>query len=178
MSGAVVSGHRKAGIAGLVVALAVGLAACKPAPRGVVTLIGDSNLTNSAAWLVDAFNTRDNGYVEYVLATSGTTIRFPDCAVSLPPNTVCTSYNFWKVRLATAWPRVNTDVIVVELGINDAGQLGTPDSMGYSGYDAKVDWFMGLLPPNKPVLWTNLPCVIEPTSENSQFAGRDFASAA
>jgi lysophospholipase L1-like esterase len=158
---------RKAGIAALVIALAFGLVACKPRARGVVTFIGDSNLEGAATALVDTLNTRDNGYVEYFLGTTGTMIRTPDCASNLPAGTSCTTYNFWKVRLGHALSQVNTDAIVVELGINDAAQLGARDGPGYSFYDEKIDWFMALLPSDKPVLWTNLPCAIEPTDHKT-----------
>jgi hypothetical protein len=51
--------------------------------------------------------------------------------------------------------------LVNDLGINDTGKLGTATTPGYADYGQKIDWFMNSVG-GKPVLWTNLPCAIEP----------------
>lgn len=65
------------------------------------------------------------------------------------------------------WPDVIKDLppveaIVVQLGINDAAARGTESTPGYGNFGPKIDWFMELIPGGVPVLWSNLPCDLEP----------------
>jgi hypothetical protein len=126
--------------------------------RGVVTLVGDSNLLLASQSVNGLLANRDNGYVPVFLPHVGAGIRTRACYTS-----PCTIY-YWETRLAEALPRVDSDAIVVNLGVNDTHSAGTPSSPGYAAYDAKVDWFMGLLPDGVTVLWTNLPCQILPAT--------------
>jgi hypothetical protein len=119
--------------------------------RATIALVGDSNLELAATSLGLAANAHDPTYLFVDAARKGAAIRYP-------------SSNFWKVRL-TQLERV--DGYVVNLGINDAGVAAISDGRGFSGYRAKVDWMMGLMPRSKPVWWTNLPCAIEPASTRS-----------
>jgi len=131
--------------------------------RGVVLFVGDSNVTLSSAQIVaeTTWETHlDDGYVPVLAARVGASIRTPDCIVVKG----CTTYNYWQIRLAALLKRVHPNAIVNNLGINDTASLGTPTTRGYAAYGAKIDWFMRLLPPGVPVLWTNLPCTIEPKS--------------
>jgi len=57
--------------------------------------------------------------------------------------------------------KINFDAYVIGLGINDAGVLGNTNSRGYADYGTKIDYMMKLLPTNRHVLWTNLPCSLE-----------------
>ena len=135
-----------------------------PANRGAdrvaaaVTLVGDSNITFGSTQIAIALTQRDSPYAVVDLARGSTTIRSSDCPIGL---TTCPTYNFWRTRLDEANARIATDAYVVDLGINDTAALGTPTSRGYAGYPAKIDWMMHLFA-GKPVLWTNLPCAIEP----------------
>ncbi|MDQ1383264.1 MAG: hypothetical protein QOG65_643, partial [Actinomycetota bacterium] len=143
-------------------ALALGLSACNAHVRGVVVVIGDSNIVQGSTSLTSALSNRDNGYVPVLFARGGGAIRQPDCQAIETLKQPCTTYNFWKIRLSEGLPKINGDAYVVELGINDTINPGTPTTNGYSGYDGKIDYLMALLPSDKPVLWTNLPCAIEP----------------
>jgi hypothetical protein len=123
-----------------------------------VTLVGDSNITLGSTQIAIALTQRNSPYAVVDLARGSTTIRSSDCALGL---TKCSTYNFWRTRLAEANARIATDAYVVNLGINDTENRGTPTSRGYAGYPAKIDWLMHLFR-GKPVFWTNLPCRIEP----------------
>jgi hypothetical protein len=129
--------------------------------RGVVLFVGDSNITLGSA-AIDVTLTwgqhNDNGYVPVLASRAGSMIRTPDCLNSPTP---CTTFDYWKLKLATIMPKVNADVIVNDLGINDTATSGTATTPGYAYYGQKIDWFMELVG-GKPVLWTNLPCAIEP----------------
>src|SRR5262249_43275710 len=87
----------------------------------------------------------------------GASIRTYDC---LDP-TGCTTTDYWKTKLASLAGKVVPDAIVNNLGVNDTLQMGQPTTPGYNAYDQKIDWFMALAD-GRPVLWTNLPCTIEP----------------
>jgi hypothetical protein len=130
--------------------------------RGVVLFVGDSNITLGAAaidWTLTWMQHNDNGYVPVLASRVGAAIRTPDC---LDP-TSCTHFNYWKLKLATILPKVDSDMIVNDLGINDTKEQGSATTPGYSHYDQKIDWFMSLVN-GKRVLWTNLPCAIEPAA--------------
>jgi hypothetical protein len=129
--------------------------------RGVVLFVGDSNITLGAAtidWDLTWKSHNDNGYVPVLAARVGAGIRTLDC---IDP-TGCTTYDYWQVKLAELSSKVQPDAIVNNLGINDAISPGTLATTGYASYGKKIDWFMSLVPPTIPVLWTNLPCMIEP----------------
>ena len=127
---------------------------------GVIALVGDSNMTFASAKIVWEFNWLQhtyNGYTPLFMSYVGAGIRTPDC-VSNP----CSSNNFWQIKFAETWPKVKPDVVVVNLGINDAKILGTSSTKGYSYYGQKIDWLMQKMPIGKKVLWSNLPCNLEP----------------
>jgi hypothetical protein len=134
------------------------LGACKAQVRGVITIVGDSNVVAGASALTHALSNRDNGYLPVLAAHDGAVIRESSC------DQPCTDTNFWAVRLADTEAKVQTDVFVVELGINDAVDPGTPTTVGYAAYDEKIDYLMGAIPTSTPVLWTNLPCALEPSN--------------
>jgi hypothetical protein len=128
--------------------------------RGVVLFVGDSNVTLAAGNIesVLAWNTHsDNGYVPVMASRVGAAIRTYDC---LNP-TGCTTTDYWKTKLASLASKVVPDVIVNDLGVNDTSQAGQLTTPGYDHYGQKIDWFMALTG-GRPVLWTNVPCSIEP----------------
>jgi hypothetical protein len=127
----------------------------------VVSFVGDFNITLSSTQIAIAFTRRDAPYAVVDLARSGAAIRSPDCAWRAWTATPCPTRNFWRTRLAEANAKIATDAYVVDLGVNDTAAPGTATSRGYAGYPAKVDWMMHQFG-GKPVLWTNLPCAIEP----------------
>ena len=142
----------------IVAALLVG---CRPNVRGVILMIGDSNLVQAATATTNTIETLDNGYVPVFAATAAATIRYSDCTKSVH----CTTFDFWKIRLGQLLKKVQPDGVVIELGLRDSGAPGTDGGPGYTGYDAKLDYMMQLLPAGVPVWWTTLPCDIEPTIE-------------
>jgi hypothetical protein len=127
----------------------------------VVSFVGDFNVTFGSTQIAIAFTRRDAPYAVVDLGRSGAAIRSPDCAWRAWVATPCPTNNFWRTRLAQANAKIATDAYVVNLGINDTAFPGTPTGRGYTGYPAKIDWMMHLFA-GKPVLWTNLPCAIEP----------------
>lgn len=130
--------------------------------RGVVLFVGDSNITLGAAainWMLTWQEHPNNGYVPVLAPRVGSAIRTPDC---LDPND-CTTFDYWRLKLATILSKVDADAIVNNLGINDTARPGTNTTPGYDNYGLKIDWFMNLVG-GKRVLWTTLPCVIEPES--------------
>lgn len=150
-------------LAGVLVAGAVAAGAATTSnarTRGVVLFVGDSNVALGAGeidWTLTAQDHFDNGYVPVFASRIGATIRTPDCLDA----TNCTTFNYWKLKLASVSPKVNADAIVNDLGINDTVTPGTATTKGYSNYDQKIDWFMGLVG-GRYMFWTNLPCGIEP----------------
>lgn len=138
--------------------------------RGVVLYLGDSNVALGGKWPVwdltngDGsllnFDHLDNNYIPVFVSRSGSGIRTRDCKQS--EQSTCTTYDFWKLKLAGAFTKVQPDAIVTELGINDALTQGTATTTGYMSYGKKIDWFMSLIPASTPVYWTNLPCAVEP----------------
>jgi hypothetical protein len=147
------------GVVITVLALSPGLAACDAHVRGLIPIIGDSNVVLGATYITQGMSDRNNGYVPVMFGTSGSSIKTPDCG-----NPPCATNNFWGIRLGEGLPKMQSDALVVELGVNDAKDAGTADGPGYTNYDAKIDYLMGLLPTDKPVFWTNLPCSLEPSS--------------
>jgi hypothetical protein len=77
----------------------------------------------------------------------------------VPPNP-CNQY-LWQTKIQDTAGVSDADAYVVDLGINDTLSPDDALSVGYSHYPMKIDWLMRLFG-NKPVLWTNLPCEIEP----------------
>lgn len=132
--------------------------------RGVIMFAGDSNIyLNSfgiAAVLSGPGAHGDNGYVPVLASRPGVALRSPDCLVTAG----CTTGDYWKVKLAGILPKIQADAYVTNLGINDTGSAGTATGVGYYSYSKKIDWFMQLIPAGKLVIWTNLPCSIEPPS--------------
>ena len=134
--------------------------------RAVVLFVGDSNETfgaNRIVWTLTWNDHNDNGYIPVMASRVGAGIRTPDC---LDP-TSCSTNDYWQVKLGELGARVQPDVIVNNLGINDTESPGTQTTLGYANYSKKIDWFMSLVPPTTPVLWTNLPCSIEPADRAS-----------
>jgi hypothetical protein len=169
---------RKLGALFALATLSFGVSACNAHVRGVVVVIGDSNVVESATSFTNTLSNRDNGYVPVLFAHDRGAIRETDCQATEQTNQPCTTYDFWKIRLQEGLPKIDGDAFVIELGVNDTASPGTPTTTGYSGYDGKVDYLMALLPSDKPVLWTNLPCPIEPSSRQRGCAAVNAALAA
>ncbi len=130
--------------------------------RAVVLFVGDSNVTLAAGNIesVLEWNTHsDDGYVPVIASRVVAGIRTYDCLASTP----CATTDYWKTRFASLAGRVDPDVIVNDLGINDTGLAGQLTTPGYYRYAQKIDWFMALAD-GRPVLWTDLPCTIEPAA--------------
>jgi hypothetical protein len=156
------------------------LGAAWAAPRGssgrvraVAVMLGDSNETLPATEVADQLLNRDNGYALVNIARPGATIRAPDCAGT---DQTCATYDFWQHRVADARARIDPDAWVVDLGINDTVRAGSANGPGYSNYAAKIDWLLAQLGKAR-VLWTNLPCKIEPASRARGCAAVDAALA-
>jgi hypothetical protein len=129
--------------------------------RGVVLLVGDSNITISSlqiVWLMTLTKHFDDAYTPIFASRVGSTIRTRDC----PEGTACDTYNYWQIKLRETLSQIEPNAIVNDLGINDTAAVGTETTPGYAFYGRKIDWFMRLVPTATPVLWTNLPCAIEP----------------
>jgi hypothetical protein len=144
--------------------------------RAVVLFVGDSNETfgaNRIVWTLTWDDHNDNGYIPVMASRVGAGIRTPDC---LDP-TSCSTNDYWQVKLGELGARVQPDVIVNNLGINDTESPGTQTTLGYANYSKKIDWFMSLVPPTTPVLWTNLPCSIEPADRASGCATVNYSLA-
>ena len=146
----------------LVGAAAVGapLTSGNASTRAVVLFVGDSNVTLAAQnidWVLTWDTHSDNGYVPVMASRVGATIRTYDCV----DPTGCTTTDYWRTKLASLAGKVVPDVIVNNLGVNDARLAGGLETPGYSNYGKKLDWFMALTE-GRQVLWTNLPCTIEP----------------
>jgi hypothetical protein len=138
--------------------------------RAVVMFVGDSNialngkypvwdLTNGDGTILN-YDHLDNNYIPVFAARSGAGIRTKDCKQN--ELSTCTTYDYWKLKLAGAFTKIQPDAIVTDLGINDALTQGTATTQGYMSYGKKIDWFMSLVPANTTVFWTNLPCAVEP----------------
>jgi hypothetical protein len=132
--------------------------------RATVAFIGDSNIVFGFGEISTEMTPSEIGYVPINLAAARASIRWNGCrktGVGPPcPDPGFTDY--WKVRIPQVVDTVEPDAFVVALGINDAGTPGTATTTGYSGYDGKIDYLMRLLPRDRPVRWTNLPCSLEP----------------
>jgi hypothetical protein len=125
--------------------------------RGVVLFVGDSNVTLAAQAIEMALTLKDDHYVPVLASRMGARIRSADCLVV----STCTTFDYWRYKLASLNNKVNADVIVNNLGINDTAVPGTATTPGYAFYGRKIDWFMSLVR-GKPVFWTTLPCALEP----------------
>jgi len=62
------------------------------------------------------------------------------------------------------------DLYAANAGVDTGAELrsvtfvrGTATTTGYAGYEGKIDYFMELVPSSAVVLWSNLPCAIEPS---------------
>lgn len=142
--------------------------------RAVVLFAGDSNIVRGATqivWTMTWKDHNDNAYVPVFASRVGATIRTPDC---LDPSS-CTTTDFWKTKLSETFSKINPDVVVTDLGVNDTTTSGTATTPGYGNYGQKIDWFMRLIPSNKPVLWTNLPCNQLPPSVYNGCQNVNFA---
>ena len=128
--------------------------------RGVVTLVGDSNIVFGSFYLNAFMTPSEAGYVPVYLAAGGAAIRWNGCLFGPCPDRARTDY--WATRIRQARESVDSDAYVVELGINDTFTPGGVTSRGYAFYGQKIDYIMQLLPRRRPVLWTTLPCRIEP----------------
>jgi hypothetical protein len=146
--------------------------------RGVVLFVGDSNITLSTQaveWGLTYGDHFDNGYVPVMASRVGASIRTPDCGATVDK---CMTTDYWKLKLAGLLPKVTPDAIVNDLGVNDSWTAGTQNSTGYSFYNAKIDWFMALLPADTPVFWTNLACDILPKARETGCKMVNYALAA
>lgn len=134
--------------------------------RGVVLFVGDSNVTKAGSALNVQLTSSGDRYIPVFASRSEFSIRNPVCPMSSgadEPSCDRTNGNYWSGRLPIVLAKVKPDAIVVELGINDAREVGTCTTPGYSCYGPKIDWLMRLLPA-VPVIWTNLPCAMEASS--------------
>src|SRR4051794_524802 len=130
--------------------------------RAVVLFVGDSNVSLGAGpidWVLTSQDHNDNGYIPVMASRFGAGIRTPDC---LETTTPCPTADYWATKIGEILAKVRPDAIVSDLGINDAVSTGTLTSLGYGSYTKKIDWFMSVVPSTTPVLWTNLPCGLEP----------------
>jgi len=136
--------------------------------RAEIAFVGDSNFVRGSGAFVQGLDVGQPGKSDHVDNNSlllfavrpGAGIRTIDC----PYRSNCATHDYWKAKLSTLFAKATPDAIVTDLGINDGLWPGSPDSLGYMDYAQKIDWFMGLLPSDRPVLWTNLPCAVEPTN--------------
>lgn len=137
--------------------------------RAVVVYLGDSNILYGSAEFNDETywgyngNRLNNTYTNVFLTRPGARIKTPDCINAAN----CTTYDYWKIKLAEILPKIKPDAIVINLGINDALLAGSAGGPGYSYYGQKIDWLMAKIPATSKVFWTNLPCAIEPTNLNT-----------
>jgi hypothetical protein len=129
----------------------------KPGARAIVAFVGDSNITFGASAIATGLSARDDAYVAVDFAQPSTVIKSRDCFF----DTRCNRPYLWPDRLGATTGRIVPDVYVVDLGIKDAHVPGTAASFGYGGYAAKIDWLMPLFG-STPVVWSTLPCEIEP----------------
>jgi hypothetical protein len=139
--------------------------------RALVAVVGDSNISLGGRALVRDLTRGTGGvlnadhltgsYVPLFVGVPGAGIRTPTCPASTP---MCAGNDFWKAKLGPTFARARVDAVVSNLGVNDAFQPGTATTIGYAGYDDKIDSFMRLVPRTAVVLWTNLPCAIEPAT--------------
>jgi hypothetical protein len=143
--------------------------------RATIMFVGDSNIERALTALGIALTDRDEAYELVDVARAGTGIRSFDCPRT---DSACPTGDYWKSRLPDALQHAAPDGYVVDLGINDTVAPGTATTPGYADYAQKIDWLMRLLPPSKPVWWTNLPCAIEPTARATGCAAVDAALAA
>jgi hypothetical protein len=133
--------------------------------RGTIAFVGDSNLLYGGTALDLTLADRGASYIVVNASRSGATIRSHGGA-------------FWKSRLTALNRSVNADAYVVNLGINDTAAAGTETTNGYSFYGKKVDWLLGRLEPAVPVIWSNLPCTVEPEARATGCAAVNKALAA
>jgi hypothetical protein len=125
--------------------------------RGVITFVGDSNESLAASSIELTIGNGDQPYAAVFLARPGAQIRTGDCPIGVR----CATHNFWQRRINDANAAIKTGAYVVNLGINDTTGPGSPTGPGFGEYGAKIDWLMSLVK-GRTVLWTNLPCSIEP----------------
>jgi hypothetical protein len=118
-------------------------------PAGTVAFVGDSNLLIGGTALDLALSDRLRGYLVVNSARSGAAIRSH-------------GGGFWDARLAGLKRAIDADAYVVNLGINDTASPGSMDGAGYGNYGKKIDWLLSRIDAKVPVLWSNLPCEIEP----------------
>jgi len=124
--------------------------------RSTVLFVGDSNITRGAGEISTVFTTRTDGaHLPVVGSRSGMGIRGYG-PTNCPDG--CTASDYWKLRIPNMTASVDPDVVVVNLGVNDAPIIGTPTGLGYGNYAAKIDWLMSQFPVGVPIIWTNLPC--------------------
>ena len=123
--------------------------------RGVVALVGDSNIVLGATSISGKMTASEIGYVPVILSAGGASIRWNGCLFGPCPDPTATDY--WATRISQTRERMNPDAYVLELGINDTGEPGTATTRGYAFYGQKIDYIMRLLPNNRPVIWTTLP---------------------
>jgi lysophospholipase L1-like esterase len=148
----------------LVLGVYEGVSAATPKPTTTIpAFVGDSNVLLATSALAEQFVLRGDSYPFVIVARVGSGLRFSSCADGAEP---CATNEYWRTHLAALRAKVKPDVYVVNLGINDTVAPGTATTPGYFGYAKKIDDFLALLG-NRPVLWTNLPCIIEPAERRA-----------
>ena len=136
--------------------------------RKTVLVIGDSNIERGANQLVQALTDRPNAYISIITARTGMGVRGYISTTN--------SADWWQIRLPQLLASVQPDVVVIELGANDTSQPGTVTTPGYASYGQKINWLRALLP-EVPILWTNLPCSIEPLARRAGCSAVNWALA-
>ena len=144
----------------LVLSVYAGVSAATSTTTTIPAFVGDSNVLLATGPLAEQFVLREDSYPFVIVARSGAGLRFSSCPGGAEP---CATNQYWRSRLAAVRAKVQPDVYVVNLGVNDTAAPGTATTPGFVGYPKKIDDFLALLG-NRPVLWTNLPCVIEPAA--------------
>jgi hypothetical protein len=111
----------------------------------IPAFVGDSNVLLATGYLSKQFFVRNDSYPFVVVDRVGAGIRTSDCAAG---TTTCATYDSWCTRMAAVRSKVQPDVYVVDLGINDTLAPGTATTPGYAAYGQKIDHFLGLANPH------------------------------
>ena len=144
-------------LAAVVLTLAVFVPTESGQVSATVVFVGDSNLVRASTQLIETLSAPEVGAVPTFAARSGARVYWNGCWYFSPCYTPG-DLQYWAHRLG-ALP--TPDVWVVNLGVNDALTAGSATTGGYSWYNQKIDYILGLAR-GRPVIWTNLPCGIYP----------------
>jgi hypothetical protein len=141
------------------IVLATGLAfmsvGCKPEVTKGLLFVNDSVTNGAAEEIITRFNAKKEADPEGRYAPNFGSSEPGAGLLSipfLPPERVD---EWWTTHLASVLQHVNPEVVIVELGYNDCGQLAAAVDPAAT-YAAAIDRFMGNLPPDKPVHWVTM----------------------